>query len=812
MRRACCNVFVGIALACVATPPRAWAQDRPPGEADEAASEEIAVDVELELTGPARAAAPKAVEEIVVTAQKREQNVQDVPISITALTGDFLQDSGSSSLMDIGQFAPNVSLNTITDSRSTAIRIRGIGNDGVNAGIDPAVGVFLDGIYQGRTGLVTSMDLADIDRIEILRGPQGTLYGKNTAAGAINVVTKRPQVNEWGVFLENVLGNYDTREVRGSINVPMVEDKVATRVTGYWAVRDGFDELWSTGEDRNDADRNGVRVKTLFNLSDDLEMMLWGEYATDQNTCCLPDIIDYEGPPNLDVVFNNRSGRSDVGGLAQTTGRPVPPLDPFDRMVDANAASSNDSRLLSIAGELNYHVGDHVLTLLAGYRHFDFSSVLDGDFSSYNAVILTTDETFQQYSGELRLTSPVGERLEYVTGLYFYFQKDETDGQIGIGPDWIDASPFFGAAIGAIGAANDEGFISNYDSNTHKTWSYAFYGQATYSLLEDLKLTTGLRGTYEQKSRVGSQIAGFKAIDAGPFGPDRFADEDFDVFNLSPMGVMQWFPTMDTMVFGKVALGFKSGGYNQLRTLGGANTQFDDEEATDVELGFRSTWFDRMVTLNTTLFHTWYDNFQATIFDGSAFYVTNAGSLRSYGVETDMLVVPHPSLMLGVGVGYNPTVYDEFDDAPCTADQIWRAKGRDPLALSWTCAQDLEGEPVNDAPEWSATVFAQYTRALGTMPALDRPVLGFLRADYTYQDSIYLQQDLDRNLRQPAYNLLNLRTGIKTEDERWEVAFSVRNVTDEGYNVAGFDAPIMSGYVGINGAPRQYLGTIRFRY
>lgn len=776
----------------------------PPSRAEEAATkerEEIAVDVDLDLTGPARATKPKAIDEVVVTAQKREENVQDVPISITALSETFLEETGTTSLLEIGRFAPNVSINQVTDSRSTAIRIRGIGSSGNNAGIDPAVGVFVDGVYQGRTGLAASLDLADVQRIEILRGPQGTLFGKNTAAGAFSLVTNRPQLDEWSTFIENVNGSYNDHQVRGTVNVPLVEGRIASRLTGYWVKRDGFDTNWYNGEELNDADRNGARLRTLFSLTDDLELLVWGDYGTEQSNCCVGDISSYSGPPSLDVRFPD---------LAETTGRPLPPLDQFDRMVDADAPSTNDTQLLGAAAELNWNVRDYTVTFINAYRHFDSFSLLDGDFSSYDAVLQMTDETFQQYSSELRLTSPSGERLEWVGGFYFYHQKDDTIGTTGIGPEWQAASAL-GPIITAEGGADENGYVNNVDTNTHKTWSYALFGQATYSLLDSLSLTIGLRGTYEKKSRVGSQIAGFTLVDAGPFGPDRFADEEFTVFNMSPLASLQYFPTPDAMLFLRFARGFKSGGFNQLRTAGGIDTQFDDEVATDFEAGFRSTWFEQMITLNATAFYTLYDDFQAQAFNGSSFAVTNAGSLRSWGTEVDGVVVPHPSLFLGFGAGFNPTEYEEFDSSPCTAEQDWEVNEDSPLARE-SCTQDLAGRPLDNAPEWSLTLFANYERELGTIKRFDQPLVGYLRADWSYQSQIFLQQDLDPNLVQPAYNLLNLRTGIRSAEGTWELMFAVQNVTDTNYNVVGIDVPIVNGFTVINGPPRQFLGTIRYRF
>ncbi|MBM4267063.1 MAG: TonB-dependent receptor [Deltaproteobacteria bacterium] len=778
--------------------PRGWDQP-PPGDV---------------IVPPSQRPRDGGVEAITVTAQKRVENIQDVPISITALTAEFIEDSGLTNVLNMAQYLPNVQINAVTDSRSTAIRIRGIGSDGNNAGIDPSVGVFIDGIFQGRTGAASIVDLSDIERIEVLRGPQGTLYGKNTAAGAINVVSKRPVLNEWEGLIEGIAANYSNEEVRGSINVPLIDDRVAARVSGYWVNRDPFDELWSTGAGVNDANRSGARLRTLFDISDDLELLVWADYGNENSTCCVADIIAYDGVPNLDVAFKPGGFAVPPGatvGFLDTLG-PVPPVDPFDRMVDANAPSSNDVTVWGVAGELNYDIGDYVVTWLNAYRTFDSFSVLDGDFSSFDAVFQQTDEQFQQASSELRLTSPYGEDLEYVVGLYFYWQKDDTVGMTGIGPDWLDVSSL-GPILEAELGEDAPRVVQNTDTNTHQTFAYAAFGQGTYHFSEEWSLTIGLRGTYEQKDRVGSQIAGFTAVDAGPFGPDRFADESFSVFNLSPMGSLQYFPTDDSMIFARVARGFKSGGFNQLRTVEGLNTQFDDEVATDFEIGFRSTWWDGMVTVNATGFYTLYDDFQAQAFDGNSFAVTNAGSLTSYGVETDALFVPHPMIVFGLGTGYNVAKYDDFPNAPCTAQQAYLERlAAGNLIAPTGCKQDLSGQPLDNAPQWSISSFAQLTYPIGELPLVDWPTLGFLRAEYNYRDVLFLQQDLDEQQIEPPLNLVNLRAGLRTEDEHWELTLWVMNLTDADYQVVSFDVPIVSGYASINGPPRTFGATLRYNF
>lgn len=755
------------------------------------------------------------IEELLVTAQKRAQDIQDVPISVAALNAQFIEDAGLTDMLGLSQYVPNLQISEGTDTRSTGIRIRGIGSDGVNAGIDPSVGVFIDGVYMGRSGASAIIDMVDIERIEVLRGPQGTLYGKNTAAGAISVVSKKPIVNVFEGVLEGRIGSYGDRQFRGSTNIPLLDDRIATRISGYWVDRDPYDILLSNGEGVNDGKRSGVRVSTLFNISEDLEFLFWGDYNSQSNKCCVADILSYHGYPNLDVVFSEEfaAGIPGLGSLEGANNRPLPVADGFDRIVDANQPVFNDVTTWGVAGEFNYDINDFVVTWLNAYRQYSSFSTLDGDFSVFDAVVADSDEDFQQVSSELRLTSPAGETLDFVAGFYFYYSEDNTVGHTAIGPDWFNASDSLrDLFLGPTSEPDENGRIVNTDTNKHETWSYAFFGQGTWHIAEWVDLTFGMRGSYEEKARVGSQISGFTIVDAGPFGPDRFADEEFSVFNLSPMGALQFYPTEDTMVFTRVARGFKSGGFNQLRTTGGENTEFDDEVATDVEVGFRSTWLDRMVTLNGTFFYIWYDDFQAQAFDGSGFSVTNAGSLTSYGFEADAMFVPNPIFSSGASVGYNIARYGDFVDAPCTAAQSFAEREKTGnLASPTGCLQDLSGQSLDNAPEWTLSTFVQLNLPLGRVPRIGG-LVGFLRAEYSYRSQFYLSQDLDRNLIQSPVNLVNLRGGIRSEDDRWDITLWVRNLADQAYTVVGFDVPIVSGYAAVNGPPRTWGATLRYRW
>jgi len=792
------------------------------------------------------------VEELFVTATKREESLQDVPISMSALNAGFLDDAGLTKFAQLQEYVPNLTINPVTDTRGTIIRIRGIGSTGVNAGIDPSVGVFIDGVYQGRAGMSVG-DLLDIERVEVLRGPQGTLYGKNTAAGLINIISKRP-VYEWEAIAEGVYGNFGNYEGRASVNIPIVDEHVAMRFSGYQVTRDGFDKRlniggrsdppdninddWFIFEDGrvNDDNRWGTKARLLLDVMDNLSFLVTGDYSYQNTNCCVADLITLEGEanPNGDA-FPNLWPRARFQKMAQPvatggTGIPLPPKGAFDHLVTANQDPKNVVEIGGVALDGTYEfddipvLGGSVLNLIASWRTYASDSQFDGDFSYYDAVLAWTQTELDQYSAELRLASPGGEFVDYQTGLYFYHQDQDTLDRMGY--EWDFVRVFIPGLMGEP--------VHNIGDNTHKTWSYAGFGQVTLNPSDLWSLTGGLRVTHEKKTRVGSQTSEPpQFVDAPPIlGPDISRDEERSVTNVSGMASLRFFPTEDIMIYGSFATGFKSGGFNQLRTLDDPTVpaEFDDEESMNFELGTKTTWFERMLTLNVTGFYTDYDQFQALTFDGSSINVRNAGSLESYGVEGDLLLVPYPGLIFGTAVGFNIAKYKSFKLGEQTAEQRWYATFDDtvstpdfpdgagfPINCSGTgdpsltfpddCVQDLSGKRLDSAPDWSVSAFAQYEYLLPWLP-----LELFLRTEYAFSSTRYLAQDLDRNLKQNSTHIVNLRGGFRAEDKLWEVTGWVKNLADEEYNVVGFDVPILNGFAGINGPPRQYGVTLRLTF
>lgn len=820
------------------------------------------------------------VEELYVTATKRDENFQDVAISMAALNSEFLEDSGITEFGQLSQYVPNLTINPVTDSRGTVLRIRGIGSPGSNAGIDPSVGLFIDGVYQGRAGMSIG-DLLDIERVEVLRGPQGTLYGKNTSAGLISIISKRPTYEREGI-LETVYGNYNDIETRGTINIPIVDDRIAARFSGYRVARDGFDDslnvagraydpisekpiLPDPASDTrftfvdgkvNNANKWGGKGRVLFDVTDDFSLLVTGDYSREDTKCCVADILTFKGFATLSsffqpapppgqwlplLTFQNLAQYKVPGSAGRTfqgTGIPLPKDSAFDRVVAADQEPTNLTEIggVSIDGSWNIPevrlIGGSTLNFIGSWRTYSTASLLDGDFSYYDVARLGTNVNLDQYSAELRLTSPGGELVDYQAGLYFYYQNMHTVDQLSFRWDAINLflPGLFTPTI-------------NTGDNVHKTWSYAGFGQVTVNPIEKLSLTGGLRLTYEKKTRVGSQTCerwvrvgdGWEWVEHDPPNPKS---DPFDAppvcgppasiepganerarTNLSGMANVRYFATDEIMLFGSFATGFKSGGFNQLRVSVGTPTEFDDEESMNLETGVRTNWLEGMLTLNMTGFYTKYDAFQAQLFDGTSISVRNAGSLESYGFEGDMTLAPLEGLVIGSSVGFNIAKYKEFKNGEQTAQQRWDNSGGRLLTYCATapledCVQDLSGKTLDNAPMWTVSTFLQYEYETGWRYDL---VL-FTRAEYNFSSSRFLAQDLDPALKQSATHLVNLRAGFRFQPEGlWsnasvEVTGWVRNLSSEEWNVVGFDVPTINGFAGVNAPPRQFGVTARITF
>lgn len=587
-----------------------------------------------------------AVETIVVTAQKTSENLQRTPLSITALTSSVLESKGVNNASDLQFTVPNLTLFKRGDLNPNFI-IRGINTGARNIGFESGLGVYVDGVYMGRTSSFTQ-GLSDVARVEVLRGPQGTLFGKNTIAGAINIVTETPGNTPHGeLFVE--AGNYKLRRSEGGLRGPIIADRLYGKLSWFSSQHDGYlSNRRSAGTGPRavgSEDAKGARGELRWEATDKLALTLRGDYA------------------HNDQISNDSEIFSGLGAT------------PGPRTVDVNRSNVEKRTIKGLSLTANYELpGGFELVSITARRGLRYAIPdMDLDDTSLDLLITDYDDRLNQFSQEIRLQSPRGEDFTYVAGLYYFDQDGKSDRSVLLGAD----SGLSGLALRAQSRVD--------------TRSFAAFVSGTYRFTDALSVTAGLRYTREKKKLQFSQ-------QGVPFLPynnivdarDRIADDD-----VSPTLTIDYRFTPDVFGYARVSRGFKSGGWNADFVASSApifsadSIQFGSERIVVYEAGLKTMLFDRRLRFNAAVFEQRYNDIQVTQFVGGAagFRTTNAGAARSRGVELDFNAVPLTGLTLDGGLGYSDAVYTDFRNATAAGDDFTGASLGGP---KWTA--NLGGE------------------------------------------------------------------------------------------------------------------------
>ena len=701
--------------------------------------------------------------EIVVTAQRREQSLLEVPVAITALSGDYLDETQTTGFEDLQRLVPSLTFQTGASDRDGTVAIRGIGTSGRINELDPSVGLFIDGVFMDRTGNGVG-DFIDIERVEVLRGPQGTLFGKNTPAGIVHFITKDPTFNLEGE-LRASYGNYDELKTSGTLSGPLIGDTVAARISYFTNNRDGFYLNTVTGSDLRNRDRYGVRGKVLIEPSPEFTLILSGDYGKD----------DELGP----------------GGDLLTS--------PFDFQVAQNTDGVVTAERWGVSATADIRLADHTLTLISAYRSYEAFRNQDADFGPVDGIpILKSNPDQEHYTQEIRLASPTDGNFDYILGFYFFDKKlrNELETKLGAG--------LFGGRLDRQG----EDRVSEFDNT-----AYAFFGHANYRFADDrFNLFGGLRYTIEEKTQVDvatitplARLAGFSAFN------ER---ETFDDSVLTYTAGLQYFPNDDVMGYASIATGYKSGGTSAANKRFNPPRQsvFQPERSTNYEVGLKSTFFDRRAGANLAVFYTEFEDFQATQFNAAnnSQIQSNVGGLETYGVELDAYVRPVRGLSLSVAAAYIDATYTDFIGAvPNAAQQL--INRTDPTAPNprfnpANNTQDLTGQPLPNSPKWTVSGTARYEQPISASVSL------FGQAEAFYRSSAFLDTDLDPNLFQEGYTLANFRLGLETDN--FSISAYLENAFEEDYFIAGGDIPTFGGggYFVYAGDPRTYGLQVGIRF
>ena len=731
----------------------------------------IAVALQIGFTAPA--SAQSVIEEIVITAQKREENISDVPVAVSVLGRQQIEASFASNLEELQALVPSVSFRTGNTTRNSALTIRGIGTISFSVAAEPSVSTVVDNVVLGRSGQAFG-DLYDLERVEVLRGPQGTLFGKNASAGVVNITTRRP-----GEALEGYISGtfYEDNEyqLRARISGPLT-DELRGSLTVLNSEFDGYIQNVFNNETINGYDKQGLRAMLQYDVSDSIEaLFIFEDYEAD-NDCC----VDLEA---------RLSGRNDASEAAPTRGGD---LDLDQRLADHDFETRTLDSTTAMSIQLTADVGGFTLTSITAQRSWDNTEFREGDFTSiagdsdqpvFGVPFQLHDvgpQEWQQFSQELRLASPTGEAFEYQVGLFYWNIESErsftreascqnNDGQLdaaianhleftlGLPNTPQDVADFI-AANNITCNANDivsaTGFMDTEFEN------YAVFGQGSYAVSDSFRLLAGLRYTWDDLSynhnRFNNDEFGRRGVGVRPRfsdGNNQF-DTDFsgstDETNVSGKVGVQWDFNDSTMVYATYSTGYKGPAFNVFFNMDPDDINpIEAEESDTIEVGlkFAADWG----LINLAVYDTEIENFQANDFDDSDGTTitgfTNGGDVETQGFEADFL--------------WQATDYLNFSGGFAVSD-----------------AESTRGDPLPFAPDTKVTFAGSW----------DIPLANGARwqVDGSY---IYTDEKLSGNIGQtdenpfllPDYSILNASIGYHTEDDRLSITLIGKNLTDESF-------------------------------
>lgn len=686
---------------------------------------------------------PAAYDEIIVTAQKRDQNIQDVPAAVTVISGDALGTVGGSQLQDLTKLAPSLTITQGGDINNNVIVLRGVGTAAFSVGVEQSVLVMVDGVVNGLPGQGFS-DLDDIERIEVLRGPQSTLFGKAASAGVINITTKAPSTT-LTANADVLLTNDDEQRYAAGISGP-ISDSFSFRINGSVGRFDGNIRELQSGTTINGRNSENIRAKLRFEPSSDFDATLIGYYNNTRTDCCALTTI--ERTAGVTSGFGTPSSVS-LAGI--TPGR-----DNF--AIRVNPFTTADSESYGGSVNMNLAIGNHLLTQIFAMSHYnsqdnsDFDGAFGPLFGQPNGLIQGGTFKGEVLSHELRLTSQSDSPLQYVLGT-FIARNDNFRTFRRVGP--IAGANWAGRSVSE---------------------SVAVFGQGDWEIVPGTKVIAGLRFNHE---KVSFQYERFNASGGNP--PFFTTGSANDSVITGKFGLQQDF-TQDIMAFATYSRGYKGQGYDLtssfVRPTHPASRPIQPETVDNYELGLRASLFDRRVFWNITGFWSDYQNFQSQTLEpelGGAFILANVGALRTRGIESDLTVRASDWLNLNGSIAYIDAKVQSYPNGECYFGQT-PAQGCLPNAAGGR-AQDLSGARLANSPEWKFNVGADVNLPLGELP-----INLTFNTNYTWQSATFFALTNDPASRQGAYGIANLSLGFEEkEDQRYSITFLVRNLFDRNY-------------------------------
>lgn len=686
------------------------------------------------------------IEVIQVTAQKRAESLQQVSLSVDALSTDFMQKANVRDINDVAVQVPALSVTTNSTPWNTSFRLRRLGNEGNIPTFEPSTGLFIDGAFRSRSGLGLG-DLVDIERIEVLKGPQSTLYGKNVTAGVISITTLKPS-QDFDAMLESTLASDAGRELKGFVNGGLGEQTAGRLSFSYTGHDPLVKNLRGTG-DGHDLGSFALRGQLLIDVSDDLSVRLIGA-AVDR---------DHKGPLG-EVEFDagskmliNAFSKGTVTLLDNTLG---------NHQVDFNDGPSKFKQQSHEATAIvDYDLGFASLNAVTAYDYYDVVyQQQDADLSPLDFTSWIDPSEGETWSQELRLTSPGGERWDWMTGLFAMHNTFNRGSS-------TEQGFIIGTQAGSVGTANDRGWYYNEQS----TSSYSVFGSGSYQATEQLELSMGLRYSYENKSALlqsGNNRPGPSLVNV--LAPDNHwqPEDSWNFLSGNLIAEFQW--TDAVMTYLSYTRGNKAGGFNL--GYGGSKATnhlrpFAEEAVNSYEMGIKSVSDDKRLLFNAALFHSDYFDMQSAAFLGLSFNVDSAERVKNQGFEFDGKYRLTPDLSLNFGASYVIAEYEKYSRGSC-------APVAGPAKPTAFC--DLSGRELPFAPRWKGNIGLMYERA-----AFGGEI--YARTDWAYTGKHTPSSSLDVRHLQDAYSITNLKLGWK--NYHWDLSVWGKNVFDEIYLMQG---------------------------
>ena len=799
--------LLGAALLLPAVP--AAATETGTASADGAAVDEETAGAAVATDSAASASFDGA--EIIVSARRRDESAQDVPIALSVVGASQLEQTGNYTLTQIQQIVPSLQVFSF-NPRNTNINIRGLGSNVAltNDGLENGVGFYVDNVYFGRVGQ-SQFDLVDLQQIEVLRGPQGTLFGKNTTSGAINISSRKPSFDP-EFSGEASVGDYGYYQLRGSASGALIDDLLAVRVSGSVTERRGFLYNDTQKEGAQDYSNWSVRGQLLFTPTADLEVRIIGDFARQKQNHVLNIFADYFGTyENGAAIPNSFAERA-----ARFPGYSFPAIDPFARRGEANSHYQSNMDGYGVSGQVDWNVGSAKLTSITAYRWWDWNPANDGDSTSLPVIVKAQQANRQrQFSQELRLASDSDGPIDYVVGAYYFWQVIRGKGASAYGPA---AALWNRPATSPIPLAAWEAALNGFEANSTsdpRTKSYALFGQLDWKFTDRLTLTAGLRYTHEKKSGSFTQIhvagtdlstlpAGLAAQAAalrGQFNPVTSYSTGFKDNSVSGLATLSWQFSDDALAYATYSRGNKSGGLNLTNLPAGIDPDVAPEKVDSYELGIKSQWFDKAVTLNVAGYWTEISDYQTAITEqvpntvNVRQYIANIPGVRSRGVEGDLSYAPSERASFYASVAYADTTYSDYPNAP-----------QAPERLNVSGIQDLTGEQLPGVPKFTYTLGGDVSAPLGNLGG--RGLTIYAHADYSHRSSFNTSSSDSIYADVPAYGIANARIGFKTDDGLFDLSLWARNLFDKDYfqTLSAQNTGIVTSLIG---EPRTIGATLR---